>query len=50
MNVSNSSNAKKGAKEDFNAVKEFTDIETDSLIVSAAMTHFGMNKFDGKTK
>lgn len=48
MNVSDNSNAKKGAKEDFNAVKEFTDIETDSLIVSAAMTHFGMNKIDGK--
>ncbi|XP_066931077.1 uncharacterized protein [Clytia hemisphaerica] len=46
MNVSDNSNAKKGAKEDFNAVKEFTDIETDSLIVSAAMTHFGMNKID----
>ncbi|XP_066919718.1 uncharacterized protein [Clytia hemisphaerica] len=50
MNVSNCSNAKKGAKEDFNATKEFTDIETDSLIVSATMTYFGMNKFDGKTK
>ena len=38
----------KRRKRDFNAVKEFTDIETDSLIVSAAMTHFGMNKIDGK--
>ena len=48
LNVSNNSNAKKGAKTDFNATKEFTDIETDSLIVSAAMTHFGMDKIDGK--
>ncbi|XP_066930033.1 uncharacterized protein [Clytia hemisphaerica] len=46
MNVTHSTNAKKGAKEDFNAVKEFCDIETDSLIVAAAMTHFNMNKID----
>ena len=32
------------------AYKEFTDIETDSLIISAAMTHFGMQKIDGKLK
>ena len=48
MNVTHSTNAKKGAKEDFNAFKEFTEIETDSLVISAAMTHFGMSKIDGK--
>lgn len=47
MNVTHSTNAKKGAKEDFIAFKEFTDVETDSLIVSATMTHFEMKKIDG---
>lgn len=47
MNVTHNTNAKKGAKEDFNAFKEFTDIETDSLVLVAAMTHFKMKKVDG---
>ena len=50
MNVTNSTNAKKGAKEDFNAYKEFSDIETDALIVAATMTHFNMQKIEGTLK
>lgn len=48
MNVSHSSYAKKGPKEDYNAYKEFSDIETDSLVTVAAMTHFETKKIDGK--
>jgi hypothetical protein len=48
MNVSHSSNAKKGPKEDLNAFKEFTDIETDAQLIVAAMSHFNMKKFEGK--
>jgi len=47
MNVTHSTNAKKGPKEDFNAYKDFTEIETDALVITATLTHFKMKNIDG---
>jgi len=48
LNVTNMSNAKKGPGSEFNAYKEFSDVELDAQIIACCMVHFKMKSIDGK--
>lgn len=43
-------NAKKGPEKDFNAFKDFTDVELNSQIILCCMVYFKMTSMDGKNK
>ena len=49
MNRTESSNAKKGPKRDYNAYKDFHESETSGHILAAWMEFSGMEKMDGKS-
>ena len=48
MNVVHMTNAKKGPKKDFNAYKDFSEVELDAQIIICCIMYFGMETIDGK--
>lgn len=48
MNVAHTTNAKKGPAKEYNAYKDFSDIELDTQVVICSMIHFSMEKMEGK--
>lgn len=49
MNVAQTTNAKKGPAKEYNAYKDFSDIELDTQVIASAMVHFSMEKMEGIT-
>ena len=47
MQVLGTSNAKQGPDKNYNAYKDFNDIETDSQIICATMEYFQMTDIEG---
>lgn len=47
MNVANTSNAKKGPAKEYNAYKDYSDMELDTQIIASAMVHFSMTNMEG---
>jgi len=47
MNVAGTSNAKKGPAKEYNAYKDYSDMELDTQVISCAMAHFSMEKMEG---
>jgi len=42
------SNAKKGPDKDYNAYRDFCDVELDAQIIMCTLAHFKMTSCDGK--
>ena len=47
MNVTHSSNAKMGPKKNYNAYRNYTDMETDAQIIVMSMDYFNMTDING---
>ncbi|CAH1242309.1 Hypp6566 [Branchiostoma lanceolatum] len=50
MNVIKANNAKKGPHKDFNSFREFVDKDTDEMILTCTMEHFGMETMEDLQK
>lgn len=48
MNLLRNSNARGNVLDKFNACKEYVRFETDALLITLALTYFGMDKLDMK--
>lgn len=47
MNVAHTSNAKKGPAKEYNAYKDYSDMELDSQVIASTMVHFSMTESEG---
>lgn len=48
MNVAQTSNAKKGPAKEYNAYKDYSDMELDTQVIASTMAHFSMTQIEGK--